>query len=271
MARRDLFLVVILAAACTSGARAGDQPAADARLADNISIAHCLDVISKGGKRDPNRCPGFLIEPLKEALQTCGEAGGKLVPTASANVWQIDVNGDNKQEFTFEYEGNVDCDGAWSIFSCGSLGCPAALYENYRGEWREIAEIYADSMESIEVSRTHAAHGYRDLRVGCPGEKPCTEYWFYYWTGGQYERRRLEVRGFGVDFSGSIHGLYKLVGETALLATPAPDAKVIGHPKPEIEVAIVGTAEHADYYYVSPCNACESGFIPKSAVRVSGD
>lgn len=29
---------------------------------------------------------------------------------------------------------------------------------------------------------------------------------------------------------------------------------------------IVGTAGKAAYYYVSPCNACESGFVPQSAV-----
>jgi hypothetical protein len=41
---------------------------------------------------------------------------------------------------------------------------------------------------------------------------------------------------------------------------------VIKHYDANTEVAIVGTAEQADYYYVSPCNACESGFVPKSAI-----
>ena len=32
------------------------------------------------------------------------------------------------------------------------------------------------------------------------------------------------------------------------------------------EVAVIGSAEGGDYYYVSPCNACASGFVPRAAI-----
>jgi hypothetical protein len=268
MCRRCLPLLLIVGSVYVSSASANDRPEAKPELATDISIAHCLDVIGEGVARNPSRCPAFLIEPLKEALQTCSEAGGKLVPTASTNVWEMDVNGDNKKEFTFEYEDNVDCEGAGSVFSCGSLGCPATLYENYQSGWRPIAQLDAGAIDSIELLKTRATGRYPDLRVGCVSGIPCTEYSYYHWTGAHYEPQRLEVRGFTVAFADSLHGLYPFVGDTALLATPTPEASVIAHYGSETEVAIIGTAEHAAYYYVSPCNACESGFVPKSAVRV---
>ena len=55
---------------------------------------------------------------------------------------------------------------------------------------------------------------------------------------------------------------------TTVLAAPSAGARDVGQYDAGIEVAIIGTAERADYYYVSPCNACESGFVPKSAVDV---
>ncbi len=50
-------------------------------------------------------------------------------------------------------------------------------------------------------------------------------------------------------------------------ATPTAEGQVIGHYGPETEVAVIGTVAGADYYYVSPCNACDSGFVPRAAVR----
>lgn len=72
------------------------------------------------------------------------------------------------------------------------------------------------------------------------------------------------MRGFRVDVASSVHGLYGLTGNTAVLATPTADSKVLGSYGPETEVAIIGQSKD---YYVSPCNACESGFVRKSSVR----
>jgi hypothetical protein len=101
----------------------------------------------------------------------------------------------------------------------------------------------------------------------CAQEK-CAERSFYEWTGTAYDSTRLEVGGAGVDVAGSIHGLYPLAAATTLRALPAANAAEVGRYDAGTEVAIVGTAEGADYYYVSPCNACESGFAPRSAVTV---
>jgi len=262
MTSKLLFLVATLTV------QAAPDNAARPRLAADIDMSVCLDPVAQGAIPDPQRCPGFLIQPITDALQSCREAGGKLRAASPANVWAIDVNGDGKREYVFEYAGNVDCEGLPSLFDCGSLGCPKELYEEHAGAWRPIGEIYADSMESVEALAPATGQRYRTLRVGCAGETPCPEYWISEWTGEHYERERIEVRGFVVEFANSIHGLHNLVGETDVLATPESGATVIGHYDASTEVAIVGTAKDADYYYVSPCNACDSGFVPTSAVRV---
>lgn len=258
-------LALLLLSLCI--AHAGADVSAHAQLAGAISIRHCLDTIDSPDTRIEAQCPGFLIEPLKQARQTCTDSGGQLLATPASNVWTIDVDGDAAPEYLFEYDGNVSCENAWSVFECGSLGCAKALYRKYAGAWRAIAEIWADSPEAIEILDARADQTYRDLRIGCAGEDPCNEYWYSQWTGEKYERTYLEVRGHRVEFEKSIHGLYGLVGEIDVLATPTAGAAVVGHYGADTEVAIVGTVAAADYYYVSPCNACESGFVPKAAVR----
>ena len=241
---------------------------AHAQLAGSISIAHCLDTIATNLARDEARCPAFLIQPLKSAQQTCAEVGGQLQATPTADVWMLDVNGDAVQEYTFEYEGIVSCEGAWSVFSCGSRGCPKGLYQKHDGAWRVIGQVWGTSgPETLEMLDAAANQMNRDLRVGCTGDDRCNEFWYYQWIGAQYDRTHLEVRGHRVEFAESIHGLYGVVGEIDLLATPTASAAVIGHYGAATEIEIVGTAAGADYYYVSPCNACESGFVPKAAVR----
>jgi hypothetical protein len=259
----SIAFVALLASAAT----AGEATHVHAVVAPAISIAQCLNTIANGAARDEVQCPAFLIDSLKQARQTCADAGGKLEATAAPDVWSIDVNADGVPEYVFEYDANVSCEGAWSVFDCGSLGCAKGLYQKHDGAWQAIAEIWADAPESIEVLDTPAGPDNHDLRVGCSGADPCNEYWHYLWSGRQYERTYLEARGHRVDFASSIHGLYGLVGETDVLTAPSADSAAIGHYGSNTEVEIVGTAAGADYYYVSPCNACDSGFVPKAAVR----
>jgi hypothetical protein len=265
--RRGLTALLPALAAASMVLAATESTVVPTRVG-GIDISRCFDIIAGTSERDTARCPTILLELVEQAQQTCREAGGTLTPQSPANVWAIDVNGDGTQELSFEYEGNVACEGAWSLFDCGSLGCPKVLYEEHAGAWRAIAEISADSMESVEVLAPSAGQRYRMLRVGCGGETPCPEYWFYAWTGERYEPERLEVRSVPVDFAHSVHGLHVLHDATNVLATPAPDAIVVGHYDAGTEVAIIGTVEDADYYYVSPCNACESGFVPRKAVVI---
>ncbi len=75
------------------------------------------------------------------------------------------------------------------------------------------------------------------------------------------------MRGFRVEVADSIHGLYGLTGDTVLLATPVADGEEIGRYGPDTVVAVIGTAEDGGWYYVSPCNACDSGFIARAGIR----
>ena len=79
--------------------------------------------------------------------------------------------------------------------------------------------------------------------------------------------REASLRGFRVAFADSVHGLRASDGDIAVFAAPRPDAAVLAVYPSRTELAIVGTVVGADYYYVSPCNACESGFVPTSALK----
>ncbi len=264
---RLIALAGLLASAPVGAlAASGAEPPVRARLDPSISIQHCLDTIDSPNERNEARCPGFLPATLKEAQQACADAGGVLTATPSADVWKLDVDGDATPEFVFEYESNVQCEGAWSVFGCGSLGCPKAIYRKHAGAWRAIAAISADAPETLELTGVAVELGYCDLRVGCV-DAPCAVHSYYHWTGEQYELTHLEVRGHRVEFDNSIHGLYALTGAIDVLTEPTKGAATVGHYDADTEMAIVGTATDADYYYVSPCNACDSGFIPKSSAR----
>jgi hypothetical protein len=204
--------------------------------------------------------PTFVVEAFREASKTCAEAGGRLMPAERIALRAIDVNDDGTQELTFALDRNVTCEGAWSVFSCGSLGCPTTLYERHDGAWRAIASIDTAEAESIERGSVERG-GYRDLIV----PRGTAEHAFYEWQGAQYELVYLRVRGIRVEFAKSEHGLRNLARGTDLLATPSRVGDVLGHYEAGTEVALVGTAE-GDYLYVSPCNACESGFVPASAL-----
>jgi hypothetical protein len=243
----------------------GDAQPAHPTLLTGVSPAHCVAALEGGTTADPLRCPGVLRLAVAEAATTCREAGGKLLGLAEGVVWAMDVNGDGRDELAFDLEENVGCQEAASVFSCGSLGCPKGLYELRAGTWTLIASLSTSMPEQLELG-ARTASGYRTLTV-CAREE-CAERWTYEWQGSAYDSTRLEVRGVGVDFAGSIHGLYPFVAATTVRAAPSADARDVGQYDAGIEAAIIGTAEGADYYYVSPCNACDSGFVLKSAVDV---
>lgn len=254
----SLHLALLLAAAAS-------EPAA--RRVETIDLAYCLDVATRGTRPDPGRCPAFIVDSLAGGLATCREAGGRLVPVSVPQIWALDVNSDGQSEYVFELGANVGCEGAYSIFECGSLGCPQVLYEQRDGAWRDIAYLDAGAAESIELLAPAPGTPYRELRVGCAGEDPCNEFAHYPWTGERYTLERLEVRGHWVQVEGAAQGLRGLTGEVTLRATPAPAGSPLGRYGGDTEVVILGEAKDAPYYYVSPCNACESGFIEKSSVR----
>jgi hypothetical protein len=253
-----------MASACRAGT---EGPVAHAEPAAGIDVARCLQAISTDARPDPQSCPAFLLDVIASAREQCAEAGGTLVPAHDAGLGAIDVDGNGALEYLLDQETVVGCAGAASLFSCGSLGCPKVLYEQRSdGGWRSIGVIDADAMSSIEVLAGRGAGEHRGLRVGCLGDDPCREYWYYAWRGERYEPERAEVGGAEVRFASSLHGLHALVSATDLLAGPAPGAAVIARYGEGTEVAVIGSAEGGDYYYVSPCNACASGFVPRAAI-----
>jgi hypothetical protein len=228
-----------------------------------IDPALCLSIARDERPPDSTRCPGFVVDAVASAVATCREAGGSLAPSGAAAFWGVDVDGDGEKELTFALEGTVSCEGAWSVFSCGSLGCPVGLYRRGGTGWDLIATLPEGSEESVEVLGPRPGSSYGTLRIGCAGAGPCVEESYLEWTGERYEPAYLMVRGFRVVPGEAGGRLRLLVSETAILATPASGAPVLARYPAGTEVVVVGTTKDGEFLYVSPCNACESGFVPR--------
>lgn len=261
--RASLLLLAAAALLAAFGARAQTVRAAPLT---SVSPAHCVDTLAQRAATDPLRCPAALRAAIVEAQTVCRAAGGTLAGAKEGNVWALDVNGDGRNELLFDLDRNVTCEGAWSVFSCGSLGCPKTLYELRAREWAAVGSFPAEAPGQVTLARAAAADGHRMIEVCAKDD--CSERWSYEWRGAAYEATRVEVRGTPVDVAGSIHGLYELSAATTLRAQPSPRAAELGHYEAGTEVAILGTAAGGDYYYVSPCNACSSGFAPRAALNI---
>jgi hypothetical protein len=244
-------------AAPAESTRASPTPAAPpTAVGAAVPVAPCL-------AESPTECPAFLREPVASAAAACRDAGGTPVAAEPGAAWTFDVDGDGRLEYAFEPGDLLTCEGAYSLYECGSLGCPKSLYAETDGAWQAIGEIYAEAADAVALA-AESHGGHRDLTVGCSA--PCTERWHYVWSAGRYERAWLEVGGTRVELAGSVHGLFPAVADIEVRAAPAADAPVLSRYDAGTDFAIVGTARDADYYYVSPCNACTSGFVPKSAL-----
>ena len=256
--------VLLLGAMCL--ATEGDaQPARAARMT-SVSPAHCVDALERETSPDLLRCPTALRIAVEEAQIACRDAGGKLVGVAEGDVWAIDVDDDGRSELAFALDGNLSCTDAWSLFSCGSSECPKSLYELRGGAWTVVGGIWADSPEQVALGTARASDGHHALEV-CPRDG-CPERWTYEWQGASYDATRANVRGTHVEIASSVHGLYPLAAATIVRAAPRENGAEAGRYDAGREVAIVGTAEGGAWYYVSPCNACDNGFVPRSAVTI---
>jgi hypothetical protein len=251
-----LVSATVLAAACV----AEREPAADSA---DIDIDACFAAIAAGDEADAAACPSFLMQTAVDASQICRDVGGIVGAIEAADIWSIDVNGDDRPEHAFAIDDVVYCEGAASVFSCGSLGCPKALYGERDGAWQFIGSLSARSREEIALADTVREDGYHDLILGCSTGDECVR-WTYIWSNGTYEPESAEVRGHLVDYASSVHGLFALAADTTVLATPTADGEPLDRYAVGTEVAIIGTA--GEYYYVSPCNACQSGFVAAALI-----
>jgi hypothetical protein len=249
-----------------SAASSDAQQAERATRLTSISPAHCVATLERREQADPLRCPAALRNAIIEARDVCRDAGGKLAGLPEGDVWAIDVDGDGRHELAFDLGSNVSCADAWSVFSCGSLACPKTLYELRAGAWTAVGGISATFPEQLALAAARSADGHRALEV-CSQDR-CAERWTYEWQGKSYEMTRAEVHGARVEIAGSVQGRHPLNAATTLRATPRASGEEVGRYDAGTEVAIIGAVTGGDWYYVSPCNACKSGFVPQSAVAV---
>jgi len=231
-----------------------------------LDTERCLSIAMGRAAPDP-ACPRFLIDAFESALALCRDVGGKLVPVPGAALRPLDVNGDEKPEYLFDVAHTTACEGAPSVLGCGSSDCPFGLYEQQGAAWRLIGSIGASDPAAVEVLPARAGSRYRELRVGCAGEGTCEEFAHYRWGKDGYELARLQVRGHWVDVGAGRGELRGLSGEISVKATPAKDGAELQRYPADTEVVVLGRAAGTPYVYVSPCNACASGFVEASALK----
>lgn len=236
-----------------------------ATTAAHVDMGQCLKIASRQARPDEAICPGFIVSTLADARATCRDVGGVLRTHPNVGLWTIDVNGDGQPEYLFDFTRNVDCAGAPSVFSCGSLGCGLSLYGRLGGRWRVIGNVPEWPM-AIELRPPARPGAYADLRVGC-GEAECAEHQHFRWNGQGYELGGLEVRGHAVDLPATRGQIWMLVRDAAVLAEPRRGARTLERYKGRTEVVILGQARSAPYLYVSPCNACAPGFVEQALLR----
>lgn len=278
---RFLFTVLIAALLCSacgqdSGKAAKDKAAAAtkaalleselgtaAELSRSLPLAECLAEQTTETEVASSTCPTFILLALDYMSQECTAAGGTLKPAEEPEAWTLDVEGDGRKEMLVDLTRNFICYGAPSVASCGSLGCPYFLYAARGDGWVEIGAVNADDAPKIEVLAGKAGEP-APLRGGCRGERPCSELTHYQWKGNIYERVWIEFRGHIVDVVPG--GLWTLTKDDAVRTAPAKNGPVIDEYPAGTAMVVLGSARGKPYQYVSPCNACQRGFVETTAL-----
>jgi hypothetical protein len=240
-------------------------PVDTADAVTDVDLASCLEVARGAEQPSEARCPGFISGGLTEMVATCAEAGGRLQSAGTPSIASLDLNGDGRPEFLYDATNNFRCEGAPSLFSCGSLGCPVSLFERGADAWRQIGAMSATDAPAAEVLASPQGGPYYTLRGGCVGQRPCDEWTYYVWDGEAYRAQMVDVRGNWVDLAND--GLWTLAADVAVLASPSPDARVLQSYPAGTEVVVIGDARGTSYKFVSPCNACQSGFVSGTVLR----
>ncbi len=261
MRKLAAFMLAAALVACGSAAGVGTVAAPYS----NIDLGACLRIARGETAAAEDLCPGFIHASLVGSIEICSQVGGELVAMQQSSLQSLDVSGDGQAEFLFDFAENYQCDGAPSVFSCGSLGCPVLLTERRDGLWRTIGLLDAGDAVAAEALSPEPGSAYGMLRGGCVGVRPCDELTYYRWDGSAYSATMIEAGGHWVDIAPG--GLQTLVIDSAVLAAPLPGAAVLEHYPMGTEVVVIGDARGAPYKYVSPCNSCKSGFVEPAVLQ----
>jgi hypothetical protein len=233
------------------------------REAEGIDLAYCLKVAAGKARPDDNKCPAFITDQnaLRDSVTSCREVGGTLTPHPRATIFSLDFDGDGQAEYLYEFNANFDCDGAASLFSCGDSECPKVLYRKEQGKWRGIGAF--DSTRIFTLPSTGKTP-HPDLKVLCDDTGQCDSV-NYSWNGAKYEENGLSLRGYSIlRLRPPLQGkLITLQRKLKVLAEPRAGSRSVGEYDRGAMFAIAGQAKGSNYLYVSPCNACEAGFVQK--------
>lgn len=232
-----------------------------------VDLGACLEIAHGRADADEGVCPGFISASALEASGICKDVGGTLVAAQEPSMQSLDVNGDGVPEYFYDFTENFICEGAPSVFSCGSLGCPVQLYEKRSDAWHAIGAFRSYDSLRAELLAPEGDSAYGVVREGCGGARPCDELWHYRWDGSAYQRSTIQVRGHVVNFDNE--GLWTLVQDASVLAEPFQDAATLDSYAKGTTVVVIGHVRDTHYKYVSPCNACERGFIDAGALQKS--
>lgn len=235
------------------------------RKTEGIDLGYCLKAATGKARPDESKCPGFITQRdsgLAEAIQTCRQMGGALKPAPDATIYSLDINGDGQKEFLYEIGANFQCDSSASLFSCGSSDCPWTLYRKEQGKWHNLGAIYGGTRISVVPSAGKSSHP--DLKVLCDDTNACDSA-AYHWDGARYQQIETSMKGYTIQQLGPpLQGkLITLQRKVKVLAEPRPGSRSVGEYGKGATFVIAGRAKGSDYLYVSPCNACQSGFVQK--------
>jgi hypothetical protein len=229
----------------------------------DLDLNACLSIARGDTASAAVQCPAFIAKGLGESIVGCKEAGGTVVAAAKPTVYSLDVNRDGRAEFLYDLTANFSCEGAPLYFSCGSEACEVGIFEQRADQWTAIGALRDG--EGIEVVASTGAAAYATIREGCRAARPCDEVRFSTWDGSAYQLTAIEARGHWVDFAND--GLWRLSEDADVLAAPAPGAAAIDRYAQGTDVVVLGTARDSSFKYVSPCNACASGFVDPAVMR----
>lgn len=230
----------------------------------NLDLATCMSEVESETPPETSTCPSFVLLSLDYMIDACTAVGSKLKAAEESRAWSLEVDGDDKSEVMIDLTENFYCEGAPSLFSCGSLGCPFFIYTQRGDGWVELGAVNADNAPGIEVLQGTAGTP-ATLRGGCLGERPCSELTHYEWKNQVYEGTWIDFRGNIVDVAPG--GLWTLTQDMPVLAAPQPGATELDSYPAGTTVVVIGSSRTGPYKFISPCNACRSGFVAAKALK----